>query len=643
MTEQSRLQDDFYQHINNEWLNANPIPGDYSKWGTFEVLVEENNKRVQELLDLDDSYDQDWTKLRTLWLQGTNDQFINSKPLNQTVGTLIDQIMSISTLDDLQHQFMNNMLMGTKGPLDLEASTDLKDSSTNILYVDRNGLGLPDRDYYFVDTMLDKKNAYKEFLLKLLTYVYAQMGYDNSNLSKIAENVYNLEEQLASTHLSQVERRDPYNLYNIYTFEELFTKYPNLNWTLFFNSVNQSIMSNKKIGLTEPTYFQKLNELVDIKYIDTWKAFLLVRFATTFAPYLEDELNNIQFDFYGKVMCGQQEQKPRWKRVLRTIDSTIGQLIGKKYCEKYFTNESKQCAIAMIQNMIEIMKERMQKLTWLTNETKQKAIHKLEGIVIKIGFPDKWDQFDSLVSSNSSYCDNVMNCLKWSIQKNLNKAYNPVDKLEWFMQPYEVNAYYNPTQNEIVFPAGILQAPFFDKNAEPAQNYGGIGAVICHEITHGFDDQGMKYDSDGNLNNWWSSQDIEQYSSLTDKMKVQFDNVHIDLIDMNINGSLTLGENIADFGGLTIALNALQNFCSHNSTDFNVREQMDLFFKSWALIWRNNIKHDELKRRIILDPHSPGMYRVNCILQNVPEFYDMYDIKNTDKMYLDHSLRSVIW
>jgi len=417
---------------------------------------------------------------------------------------------------------------------------------------------------------------------------------------------------------------------------------PCINWSQYLTYLNIDVTQIKYLVVSEPEYFKKLNTLFEKEInLDIWKEYLLIQLFKFASSYTNNILNQINFDFYGKALSGQLEQKPKWKRVLGVIDSYVGELLGKKYITKHFPETSKQIILDMINKMKTKLAERINNLTWMTDKTKIKALSKLNKINTKIGYPDKWEDFRDLVLNiDDTYFELIVKCNQWLTNKNLQKYNKPVDKNEWHMTPHTINAYYDPTKNEIVFPAAILQEPFFNPNNSLASNYGGIGAVICHEITHGFDDQGCQFDEDGNLNNWWTEEDKISFDKASKKLEEQFNQYIIE--EMNINGKLTLGENIADLGGVTITLDCLKDYLkNNNSVDY--KTELKNFFIQWAIIWRNNIRPDESKQRILTDPHSPGCLRVNGILKNISDFYDIFDINNTDEMFLDITKRCLIW
>ena len=564
----------------------------------------------------------------------------------------MDVINCIDSTEYLVDVILELSQSGVNVPIDFSPSPDLKDSDNMILEVDRSGLGLQDRDVYFDENMADKREAYKKYLVTLTNHIKTELSPDNlgdTNETEFSHDylgdtneVYKLEESLAESCMQKVDRREPYKVYNPHTLDQLTELCPNVNWPKSLCSLGVNLRPGRFVCVVEVEFMKKFNTCLTEFSLEIWKHYLTVRLISSMARYLDDVTAQIRFDFYGKVMAGQQEQKPRWKRVYHTVNSLIGQIVGKKYVDKHFPSDSKAQVLDMIERMMRVLETRIKNLPWMEGETKEKALKKLGTFVVKIGYPDKWEDHSTLNLGANHFCENIIICQMWHTDKELAKCYKPVDKTEWHMTPQTVNAYYNPTQNEIVFPAGIIQPPMYNKNAAVASNFGGIGAVICHEITHGFDDKGAKFDHVGNLAQWWTEEDEKKFNECSEKLKVHFDEYQI--YGMNVKGDLCLGENIADLGGLSISLEALAGMMEEeNRSEDEKREEMKKVFYAWAVIWRNNIKEEEAKRRIIMDPHSPGHLRVNGIVKNVAQFYDLFDVSSEDPMFLEDAKRSKIW
>ena len=631
-----RLEDDFYTHINAEWLENNKIPSEYTKWSNFHILNKVNEERLKEILNCNPTNDEE-NKLNILWKKGLNTEELNTVE-HDSIFKLINEDLPINQL--LVSLLKYNLCF----LFDIEAYTDFKDSNRNILYFDRLSLSLPDRDYYLIDKMEDKRILFKQFLDKLLQH------YKINSANNIAEEIYSFEESIAKVLLSKTEKRDPNKIYNIYAFNTLKEQFKNIDWDYLFDSFN--FPKDDKIIITEPKYFEFLNNYLENtdnhRIIKNYFKYRLAKYSSNFCDDISYQLT---FDFFGNQLMGQKEPKQRWKRVLSTIESILGEVLSKAYIQKYFKETEKKSCKNMIEEICKTYRERIINLDWMSEITKQKALEKLDKITIKIGYPDKWTDFTNLnLSSNMSYFENILEANKWILAHNLEKLYKPVDKLEWHMNAHEINAYYSPTNNEIVFPAGILQEPFYSINQSLAENLGGIGAVIGHEMTHGFDDNGRLYDSDGNLNEWWSKEDgdgetdIDKFNKRSKKLEELFNSY--EYFGIKVNGKLTLGENIADLGGLTFSLKTLERILSNNNlAEFkeDIKTETKKLFEQWAKIWRCNITDDTLKNQLLTDPHSPTDLRVNAILRNLDEFYEIYNITENDKMYLEPNMRSKIW
>ena len=628
----SRLEDNFYTYVNSEWLENNKIPSEYTKWSNFHILDKINQERLKEILESDPTNDEE-NKLNILWKKGLNVQELNSRE-HCEIFKLINEDLPINQL------IVSLLKYNLCFLFDLEAYTDFKDSNRNILYLDRLSLSLPDRDYYLIDKMEDKRVLFKEFLNKFLQHYNINNNNNINSNSNIVDEIYSFEESIAKVLLSKTEKRDPLKIYNLYSFDKLKEEFKNIDWDYLFNSFN--FPKNDKIIITEPKYFEYLNNYLvntdNHRIIKNYFKYRLAKYSTNFC---DDYSYQLTFDFFGTQLMGQKEPKQRWKRVLSTIEGIIGEVLSKVYIQKYFKEDEKKYCKNMIDEICKTYRERIINLDWMSNATKQKALEKLDKFTVKIGYPDKWTDFTNLIlNSSKTYFENILEANKWLLEHNLEKLYKPVDKLEWHMNAHEINAYYSPTNNEIVFPAGILQEPFYSINQSLAENLGGIGAVIGHEMTHGFDDNGRLYDSNGNLNDWWTKEDEIKFNERSKKLEELFNSY--EYFGIKVNGKLTLGENIADLGGLTFSLRTLERILNKDlNKDLNIETKK--LFEQWAKIWRCNITDDTLKNQLLTDPHSPTDLRVNTILRNLDEFYDIFNITENDKMYLDPLLRSKIW
>jgi putative endopeptidase len=621
------VNDDFYTHINWEWLNSNSIPNEYTKWSNFHVLYEQNQHRLREMLEVEPVTNEQY-KLSILWNQGLDIEQLNMKG-HKHLSNLFNKFKLDSDIDTILIQLFEYNLCCL---FDISVYTDFKDSSKNVLYLDVMRLGLPGRDYYLNEKMKDKQDQYKVFLSRFKNHFGLEYNVDT---------LYNFEEQIAKTKLSKTERRDPNKIYNLYSFDNLVQEFQGINWTYIFNELN--IPTHDKIIVTEPVFFKFISKYIQLantnqETMNELKNFIKYKLIKSVCVHVDEPSYMVYFDFYCKQLYGQKEPKQTWKRVLSKVESVLGEVLSKIYVDKYFNQEQKINCINMINQILLTYRERLNELEWMSLETKQKAIEKLNKFTVKIGFPDKWTDFSKLeISTDKEYYENFLEANKWEFKRNLEKLYKPVDKLEWHMNAHDINAYYSPSKNEIVFPAGILQEPFYSSSQSLAENLGGIGAVIGHEITHGFDDKGRLYDSDGNLNNWWTNDDTTRFEEKSIKLEQLFNG--FSYYDINVNGKLTLGENIADLGGITFSLKTLERLVSSDDK----QSQTKKIFEQWAKIWRCNITPDTLKNQLLTDPHSPTQLRVNAILSNIDEFYEVYQIKPQDKMFLAPELRSKIW
>lgn len=621
------LSTDFYHHVNWDWLQSNPIPSEYTKWSNFHVLHEQNQNRLREMMETAPESDEQ-SKLNILWSQG-----LDSEKLNEQGHLHVKQLFSKFKLDDSIDTFVTELMRYNLCFLfDISAYTDFKNSERNVLYFDVMGLGMPDRDYYLLDTMKEKQDQYKEFLAKFIAHF---------ELEAIPQDIYNFEETVAKTRLSKTDRRDPTKIYNEYNWDMLVAEFPGIGWSNVFNAFG--IPNGDKIIITEPKFFKLMSDyLLSIKEGSTPLSqlvnFIKYKIVKSVCTNLDDSTYQIYFDFYGTQLYGQKEPKQRWKRVMGIMESILGEVLSKAYVEKYFKQEQKTSCLEMIGEIVKTFQARLEQLDWMSAETKVRALEKLSKFSVKIGYPDKWTDFSKLViSSDIMFYENILSAGKWEIEHNLEKLYKPVDKLEWHMNAHDINAYYSSTMNEIVFPAGILQAPFYSSEQTLAENLGGIGAVIGHEITHGFDDKGRLYDANGNLNDWWTESDATNFNTRSEKLENVFNSFVF--YGMNVNGKLTLGENIADLGGITFSLKTLERLVPASELE----KQISLLFVQWAKIWRCNITEDTLKNQLLTDPHSPTQVRVNGILQNLDEFYQVFNIGPNDPMYLNPINRSQIW
>ncbi len=638
-----RPGDDFFMYANGTWLKNNPIPGTETRWGSFNELQENNFKALHELLDAAaanknakvGSADQ---KVGDLYRSGMDSTAIDKAgiaPLND----VLKRIDGITDANSLMNEVALMQTQGIGQLFGFYVSPDDKNVTKQISQFFQAGLGMPDRDYYFnKDERTSKiREAYQQYLVKMFTLING----DSTTAKKDAADVYKLETSLAGASMTRVDMRDPYKLYNKYNLDGLNKLTPGMDWKVLFQNLKLNGQDSAIVGT--PKFFVEVSKQLKATPIDVWKKYLKFHTVNDMAPYLSSNFDNTRFDFYGKVVRGQKEQKPRWKRVLAVVDGSVGELLGQMYVEKHFKPEAKKRMLELLDNLQKTYSDRINRLDWMSDVTKQKAQAKLNTFIRKIGYPDKWRDYGKLEIKGNDYVKNIMAASAFEYDYMVSKLGKPVDKTEWQMTPPTVNAYYNPAFNEIVFPAGILQYPFFDMEADDAVNYGGIGGVIGHEMTHGFDDQGRQYDADGNLHDWWTPEDAKKFTEKTNVVVTQFNNYMI-LDSVHVNGQLTLGENLADLGGLAIAYEAFKKTKqgqSNEKIDGFTPDQR--FFLSWAQVWRANTTPEEAASRIITDPHSPNLWRCNGPLSNMPEFYQAFDVKPGDKMYRPENERAKVW
>lgn len=636
-------QEDFYRYANGGWMDANPLPEEYSRYGSFDKLQEDNDKMlhalVEELASGKGENSAVAKKIGDFYASGMDTALIEKEGI-EPLNPYFERIKQLKTPAEVQNLIAEFHKMGVSSLFNFYGEPDSKNSEMMIGVLYQGGLGLSDRDYYSSNEprAVEIRTEY----VKHVQRMFELLGYDAKVAQSKAKNVMDFETKLAASSFTRLEERDPEKNYNKRGYSDVKKLVSAFDWDNYFKTVGLSNPGD--INVAQVKFFTDLNALLPTVDMETWKDYLSWNLIHNTANYLNADFVNEQFGFYGKFLSGQPKIKPRWKRVLNATNNTIGEALGQMFVKKYFPPEAKERMLELVENLRESLKGRIQNLDWMGDSTKQKALEKLAAIRVKIGYPDKWRDFGDLKIERRAYVLNVMEGNKFETQYQLNKIGKPVDKNEWFMTPQTVNAYYSPNLNEICFPAGILQPPFFFMNADDAVNYGAIGVVIGHEITHGFDDQGRLFDKVGNLTNWWTDQDAKLFTERSQVLVNQFNSFTV-LDSVKADGSLTLGENIADLGGLNIAYNALQKALKENSNpgkiDGFTPEQR--FFLAYAHVWGQNIRDQEILRRTKEDVHSLGRFRVNGPLPNMPEFHAAFNIKEGDKMYLPADKRAVIW
>jgi putative endopeptidase len=635
--------DDFYQYANGGWMKRNPVPETESRWGAFSEVAERNRQILRGILE-DAAKNPNAPKGSALQMVGdfyasaidsAGADAAGAKPLAEETG----KIAAVQSASDLTDELARLQSMGVRVPFAVFAAQDAKASTNVILNMVQGGLGLPDRDYYTKQD--DDSKKIRDQYVAHMTKMFTLLGDDEAKAAANAATVLGFETQLANASYTRVQRRDPEANYHKMTMDSLASITPGIAWNRLFEQMG--VTDRGAVNVGQPEFFKQVGTMMSGTPVEEWRAYLRWHLVRNAAEFLSSDFVNESFAFNGRVLTGAKELRPRWKRASDMVDNSIGEALGQLYVEKAFSPQAKARALQLVENVRAELRGRIQGLDWMTPATKEQALRKMNGFAVKIGYPDQWRDYSTLTIDRTSLAGNVMRTSQFEFRRNMNKLGKPVDRKEWNMTPPTVNAYYSSRLNEIVFPAGILQPPFFDANADDAVNYGGIGAVIGHEMTHGFDDQGRKSDADGNLKDWWTPEDAEKYKARSALIEKQYgDYVAID--SMRINGKLTLGENTADIGGMSIAYGALQKALAgkpKKKIDGFTPEQR--FFLSYAQIWRNNIRPEALKLRINTDPHSPGRFRCNGTLANSSEFAAAFGLKDTDPMMRPAEMRAKIW
>lgn len=633
--------DNFFLYVNGGWLKSAVIPATETRIGSFIDLYNRTKTNLRSIFDSVSTVPQSKgsieQKVGDFYASGMDSVTVERrgydpvKPILQQINTLRDS-KSIMQFEAQRHKdgFIYLVALGV--------GADDKNSSMNMAQVSQTGTGLPDRDYYFKTDPATAaiQKAYKTYMRNIFTMT----GDDAATAGKKVEAVYDLEKQIAESHRTRVQLRDPQSNYNKMSVADMNKQMPAIGWTSFFAALGASTDS---VNVAQPAYYTKLNTLLKTVPISTWKAFYKFHVLDDAAPYLSSAFVNAKFEYSNRAISGQQQIKPRWERVYRAADASLGEALGQLYVKRYFTEDAKRRMMYLVSNLEKSFETHINQLDWMSDDTKAKAKSKLLAFMKKIGFPDKWRDYSKVNIDRGKYFENVVAAGRNEHAYQMNKLNKRVDKTEWVMTPPTINAYYNPTFNEIVFPAGILQFPFFDPQADDAINYGGIGMVIGHEMTHGFDDQGAQYDKEGNLKNWWASEDSAKFVTKS-KLVIDLYNTFTVLDTIHLNGSLTTGENMADIGGISIAYDAFKmTKQGHDTTRIDGFTPDQRFFISFAQIWRSKMKDETQRYLVNVDPHSPAMYRVNGPLQNFTPFYRAFNVQPGDKMYLPEDKRITIW
>ena len=639
--ESIRPQDDFFDYVNGHWVENTEIPSDKARWGTFDVLGEQSQKDIRALVE-DTSAAENveagsaTQKIRDFYNAYMDAEKVTASGIN-AIREDLDTIAAISNMDDVFTALSSLSVYGVTSPIGMGIFSDMKNPDVNAIYVVQDGLTLPDRDYYLKDDEQFVKG--RQLYLQYVTDVFELAGFEGG--ADRAERLLALETKLAEVMWTKEENRDWSKRYNPMNIDELKGMAPQINWELGFETAQ--IPVDSQFLVSQPSFFESAGKIIADTPLDTWKDYIRFQTISEFAPVLGDQFAELSFAFFRKGLSGVDEQEPRWKRAVDSINDNMGELLGQLYVEKHFQAESKARMDIMIQNLIKAYEVSIIELDWMSEETKQQALDKLHKFTPKIGYPDKWIDYSRLEIVEGDLMANIKSSAVFAYNREIDKLDKPVDKTEWGMTPQTVNAYYNPVWNEIVFPASILQPPFFNVNADEAANYGGIGAVIGHEIGHGFDDSGRRFDGDGVLRDWWTGEDAAKFDERKNALAAQYDGYEV-LDGLTINGQFTSGENIGDLGGLSIAYLAYRM-----SLDGKEAPVIDgwtgdqRFFLGWAQVWRSKSRDEEAKRRLTVDPHSPPKFRANGAAVNVPAFYEAFDVKESDSMYLPPEKRVKIW
>ena len=632
--------DDFFRYCNNNWMKNNPIPEEYSTFGAFTEIDQHNEILIQEIID-EVSQDANAAqgsvaqKIRDFYNAGMDTVAINERGYSELKPyfEMIDNLNDKAQLAVLMGKLHSDGIGGFFGA---GGSSDPKNAEMVIMHLYQGGLSLTDRDDYLKEETQEMRDKYVEHVAKMfeLTGTAPEAAVDK------AKRILALETEMAKNSMSRVERRDPDKTYNMRTLVELQKSTPNFDWNTYFKNAGAPTIESLNVGM--PDYIAALGKIISKTDLETLKDYLRWKVIHGSASMLSSDLDAENFNFYGNYLYGQEVQQPRWRRVLDATSGCLGEAVGQLYVEKHFPAEAKARMLELVGNLRVALGERIKNLEWMSEDTKAKALVKLDAFNVKIGYPDKWKDYSKYEVTPESYFENVHRAIRFENERDMAKIGKPVDKDEWFMTPQTVNAYYSPEMNEIVFPAAILQPPFFNMDADDAINYGGIGVVIGHEMTHGFDDQGCKYDEKGNLNNWWTEEDSKKFNERTAQLAKLFDEFQVR--GYQINGQLTLGENIADLGGLNVAWDAYQmtdEAKANKSIDGFTPAQR--FFISYGTIWRNNSRDKYLERQVVTDVHSPAEARVNRTLGSMPHFYEAFEIPAESKMYIAPEERAAIW
>ena len=634
--------DDFYMYATGGWQEANPIPDEHSRYGTFDKLRENNQEQVQGLIEElgaeDHQQGTNAQKVGDLYSMGIDEAKLNAEGY-EPIKPILAEIEAATSKEDIVRLMAEINKFAASPFFGFGVGPDTKNSTMNIAHIYQSGIGMGGREYYTEQD--DKSKHLRQEYVNMMRAQFQNIGYTEADAAKAASAAMAIETELAENHFTKEERRQPEKNYHKIKFVDLEKEVAPFNWAYYFEQVGANGLEDLNVSQIEPV--RAAINIIEKESIENLKSYLNWIVIRSSANYLSDDFVNTSFDFYGKTMSGSKEIRPRWKRSIDAVNGALGEAVGQLYVERYFPEEAKERMLTLVNNLKESLGERISNLEWMSDETKEKAHEKLSTFIVKIGYPDKWKDYSSLEVKDDSYYANMKRASEFRYNEMMDDLGKPVDKTKWHMSPQTVNAYYSPSSNEICFPAGILQPPFFYMNADDAVNYGGIGVVIGHEMTHGFDDQGRKFDKEGNLNEWWTAEDAANFDERAKVLVDYFDNIVV-IDTVRANGTFTLGENIADHGGLQISLNAYnktKEAQSGKAVDGFTPEQR--FFLSYATLWGGNVRDAEILRLTKIDPHSLGKWRVNGALPHIDAWYDAFDIKESNTMYLPKEKRASIW
>lgn len=633
---------DFYQYACGGWMKKHLLTNEYSRFGSFDMLAENNREQLKGLIvEIAAGQNAQGTigqKIGDIYKLAMDSVKLNADGVTPIQADL-EKIASVKDKSEIVPLMAELAHSGVFPYFSFYVGADIMDSKSNLFQLYQGGISLGEKEYYLDndDVTVNIRNKYKEHIVKM----FQLAGFDEAAAKKKMEAVMDIETRIAKASFSAVEQRNPAANYHKMSLDELKKEIPGIDWDAFLNGIGVKGVTELSVSQVDP--IKEVEKIINSLPVENQIAYMQWSLIDRAAGYLSDDLVAQNFDFYGKTLSGKQTNQPRWKRAVSTVNGVLGEAVGQMYVEKYFPAAAKERMVQLVKNLQTALGERIRNLEWMGDSTKIKAIEKLNSFYVKVGYPDKWRDYTGLNIEKDSYWANVKRATEFELDYMLSKAGKPVDRDEWGMTPQTVNAYYNPTTNEICFPAGILQYPFFDMNADDAFNYGAIGVVIGHEMTHGFDDQGRQFDKDGNLKDWWTAEDAKRFEERAQVMVNFFDSIQV-LPGLNANGSLTLGENIADHGGLQVSFQAFKN--ATKDAPLPVKDGFtpeQRFFLSYAGVWAGNIRDEQIRLQTKSDPHSLGRWRVNGALPQIGAWYDAFGIKEGDPMYLAPEKRVSIW